>query len=265
MRRLRNGRRLRRTEDRKKRRGFAGKDRYVVNGRTCSFVPDIQKPIVAIVIVRASLERMHLPTKHLEWALYLLASCCMVGASPARRRPEKAASYDLPLTWSPFGFLGNVSIGTPPQLVTSFVDWTWINQYVFTTTCHGDPERTYDCFAKDQAIFNQSLSSSFRDQSALYPSRTWNPNHFFFYEDLTVDHASDIETVGPSSARITLQAADQQFDLSDAPYPFAGVYGLSPVFKTDNSRSSPASPPLSLLTHELLCRIHPIALLSSLV
>ncbi|KAL8848091.1 MAG: hypothetical protein Q9221_006893 [Calogaya cf. arnoldii] len=159
----------------------------------------------------------------------------MVGASPARRRPEKAASYDLPLTWSPFGFVGNVSIGTPPQLVTSFVDWTWINQYVFTTTCQGDSERTYDCFAKDQAIFNQSLSSSFRNQSALYPSRTWNPNHFFFYEDLTVDHASDIETVGPSSSRITLQAADQQFDLSDHPYPFAGVYGLSPVFKTDNA------------------------------
>ncbi|KAL8800505.1 MAG: hypothetical protein Q9182_005141 [Xanthomendoza sp. 2 TL-2023] len=143
-------------------------------------------------------------------------------------------SFDLLLTWSPFGFLGNVSIGTPPQTVTSFVDWTWIGQYAFTTTCHGNPERTLDCFAKDQAIFNQSRSHTFRNESASYPSRTWNPNHFFFYEDLSVDYASDIETIGPSSTRLTIQAADLHFNLTDAPYPFAGVYGLSPVFKGDN-------------------------------
>ncbi|KAL8818968.1 MAG: hypothetical protein Q9223_002509 [Gallowayella weberi] len=144
-------------------------------------------------------------------------------------------SFDLLLTWSPFGFLGNVSIGTPPQTVTSFVDWTWIGQYAFTTTCHGNPERTLDCFAKDQAIFNQSQSHTFRNESASYPSRTWNPNHFFFYQDLSVDYASDIETIGPSSTRLTIQAADQHFNLTDAPYPFAGVYGLSPVFKGDNA------------------------------
>ncbi|KAL8997003.1 MAG: hypothetical protein Q9188_006427 [Gyalolechia gomerana] len=167
--------------------------------------------------------------------LPLLASDGIVIASPIRPLSDAGGSFDLLLTWSPFGFLGNVSIGTPPQQVTTFVDWTWISQYVFTTTCQGDPERTPDCFAKDQAIFNQSLSHTYRNESALYPSRTWNPNHFFFYEDLTVDYASDIETIGPSSARLIIQAADQQFDLTEAPYPFAGVYGLSPVFKGDNA------------------------------
>ena len=169
-------------------------------------------------------------------ALLLLSDYQPVIGSPARLRSGSGNSFDLPLTWSSFGFLGNISVGTPPQQITSFVDWTWINQYVFTTTCHGDQSKTYDCFAKEQEFFNQSRSSTYRDESTLYPSRTWNPNHFFFYDDLTVDHASDIEVVGPSSARLTIQAADFQFDLTEAPYPFSGVYGLSPVFKEDNSK-----------------------------
>lgn len=166
--------------------------------------------------------------------LSLIASFHVISGSPARSVVSQTASYDLPLMWNPFGFLSNVSIGTPPQQVTSFVDWTWISQYVFTTRCHGDSENTYGCFSKSQRIFNESLSSTFRYESSRFPSRTWNPNHFFFYKDLTVDYASDVETVGPSSARLTLQAADFQFDLSAAPYPFAGVFGLSPVFASDN-------------------------------
>ena len=178
------------------------------------------------------------PFKPLLPGLFLFHSYNPVFGSPAQPRAELASSFDLPLTWSSFGFLGNVSIGTPPQQITSFVDWTWISQYVFTTTCHEDKDKTFDCFAKEQAIYNQSRSSTFRNESALYPSRTWNPNHFFFYKNLTVDYASDIETVGPSSARLTIQAADFQFDLTKSPYPFAGVYGLSPVLKEDNSISS---------------------------
>lgn len=201
---------------------------------------------------------------------FLLASSSLTGlvlvsGSPALQRAVKAGSYDLPLTWSSFGFLGNVSLGTPPQQITSFVDWTWISQYVFTTTCHGVADKTFDCFAKEQTIFNQSQSSTFRAESTLYPSRTWNPNHFFFYEDLTVDYASDIEVVGPSSARLTIQAADFQFDITDAPYPFAGVYGLSPVFRADNSM--PTSCVLSQQGAYLcfLFRIYAIAILPSLV
>lgn len=166
--------------------------------------------------------------------LSLITSLHLIVGSPVGPVVSQTASYDLPLTWNPFGFLTNISIGTPSQQVTSFVDWTWISQYVFTTRCHGSSEDTLDCFSKSQKIFNESRSSTFRNQSSLYPSRTWNPNHFFFYKDLTVDYASDIERVGPSAARVTLQAADFQFDLTAAPYPFAGVFGLSPVFKNDN-------------------------------
>lgn len=166
--------------------------------------------------------------------LSLITSLDLILGSPASQHVSPSASYDLPLTWNPFGFLTNVSIGTPPQQITSFVDWTWISQYIFTTRCHEDSEDTLDCFSESQKLFNETLSSTFRDESLLYPSRTWNPNHFFFYKDLTVDYASDIERVGPSSARLTLQAADFQFNVTAAPYPFAGVFGLSPVFKNDN-------------------------------
>ncbi|KAL8908892.1 MAG: hypothetical protein Q9171_005264 [Xanthocarpia ochracea] len=178
--------------------------------------------------------------------LPLLASNSIIRASPiAKNEIQRISdtkgnkgskgSFDLLLTWTPYGFAGNVSIGSPPQQFPAFVDWTWIGQYVFTTKCQGDPERTSDCFAEDQFIFNQSQSRTFRNESALYPSRTWNPNHFFFYEDLTVDYASDIQTIGPSSTRVVIQAADQQFDITEDPYPFAGVYGLSPAFKGDNA------------------------------
>ena len=104
----------------------------------------------------------------------LLSLIRMVCGSPVPPR----ASFDLPLTWNEFGFLGNISLGTPPQRITSFVDWTWISQYVFTErSCHGDESRLYECFAKGQTVFNQSRSSTFQDQSASYPTRTWNPNH----------------------------------------------------------------------------------------
>lgn len=170
----------------------------------------------------------------LSRVLLSLSLLSLVAAAPAKPRTNQPNSYDLQLTWTPFGFIGNISIGSPAQEVAAFVDWTWIGQYAFTQTCHGDRSKTYDCLSKEQLIFNQSESSTFVNQSALYPSRTWNPNHFFFYDDLSVDYASDILTVGPSSTRITIQAADMHFDLTEEPYPFTGVYGLSPVFKSDN-------------------------------
>ena len=110
-------------------------------------------------------------------------------ASPSQPHTEPAASFDLPLTWNEFGFLGNISLGTPPQRITSFVDWTWISQYAFTEkSCHGEESRLYECLAKEQTVFNQSQSSSFQDQSASYPSRTWNPNHVRYSETLIISY-----------------------------------------------------------------------------
>lgn len=107
----------------------------------------------------------------------LMSLTRIVCGSPvlSRSQPltESAGSFDLSLTWNEFGFLGDISLGTPPQPITSFVDWTWISQYVFTEkSCHGNESRLYECFAKEQTVFNRSQSSTFQDQSASYPSRT---------------------------------------------------------------------------------------------
>ena len=125
---------------------------------------------------------MYHPTSTSIVALIALTRTVCASPVPSRPRPH---SFDLPLTWNEFGFLGNISLGTPPQPITSFVDWTWISQYVFTEkSCHDDEARLSECFAKEQTVFNQSQSSTFQDQSASYPSRTWNPNHVCCPESL---------------------------------------------------------------------------------
>ncbi|KAI1391903.1 eukaryotic aspartyl protease [Hypoxylon trugodes] len=157
--------------------------------------------------------------------------------SPAGHR-RQAQSHDLPLTWNPFGFLSNASVGTPAQQFPVFVDWTWINQYVLSTTCYGQTGNPSACLDPTQHYFNQSASSTFQALPQQYPRRTWNPNHFYFYRDLTVDHGTDFLHVGPSTAKIVLQTADITFNLSGSPFPFGGVYGLSPVFHSDNASTS---------------------------
>ncbi|KAI9676089.1 MAG: hypothetical protein M1817_000832 [Caeruleum heppii] len=168
-------------------------------------------------------------------AFLALTGVGLVSAFPGRQPPpSQSKRYDMPLEWNPLGFVGTVSMGTPAQELKAFVDWTWIGQYVLTTLCNGSTTATYECLHPAQELFNQSLSTTFTNQSELYPNRNWNPNHFFFYQDLSVQYASDIHTVGPATSRITIMAADMHFTVP-YPYPFAGVYGLSPVFKSDNA------------------------------
>lgn len=165
--------------------------------------------------------------------------------------PTQARSWEMPLTWNHFGFLAKdtITVGTPPQNVTVFVDWTWISQYLITETCHGT-DNTSACLNKEQSYFRTKDSSTFRNETVLFPSRTWNPNHFFFDLDLTVDYASDILAVGPYGQRTVVQAADFQFDQGEDFYPFDGVFGLSPVFANDNGKLCTWPPICSQITHK---------------
>ena len=133
--------------------------------------------------------KMYHPTSISIVALISLTRIVCGNPVPSRTQHHtgSAGSFDLPLTWDGYGFLGNISLGSPPQPITCFVDWTWISQYVFTEkSCHGDESRLYECFAKEQTVFNLSQSSTFQDQSASYPSRTWNPNHVRCSETLSI-------------------------------------------------------------------------------
>lgn len=148
--------------------------------------------------------------------------------------------YRMHLTRDPtFGFLGNVSVGSPPQTITSFVDWTWISLYVVTDVCDGQSGNPLRCLSPQQHYFNELTSSTFESQHSLYPSRTWNPNEFFGSIDFTVDYASDVVAIGPSTSRITLQTSDLLPGIfTSTVFPFTGIFGLSPVFSTDNGMSS---------------------------
>lgn len=169
----------------------------------------------------------------------LWAALALIGntVSTVLRQPKLKECYDMPLTAHPFGFTAQMNFGTPAQNVTSILDWTWNSQYLLTTLCKGSPTNTYACLTRDQTLFNQTKSTTFKNLSTQYPSQIWNPNHFFFNLDLKVDYALDIQRIGPSTTNVRLQAGDTQFQ-EPATQPFDGVFGLAPVFPSQNCMSS---------------------------
>lgn len=169
--------------------------------------------------------------------LFFVAHCtALVARNPSKHGNTSLQSYNMPLTRNlDTGFFGTISVGTPAQKLTAFVDWTWISMWVISTTCDGGKEDISMCRAPQQIVFNQSMSSTFENVSTLYPSRTWNPSEFFGPYDFTVDYGSDIETIGPVSSRVVIQTSDIEPGLfTNTVFPFEGILGLSPVFPSDN-------------------------------
>lgn len=185
--------------------------------------------------------------------LLLLASgkfCA--GLAIPRAGASSPGQYDLPNTWTPFGFTAPISVGDPPQEFDILVDWTWISTYVWTGTCYHQENSPQECLHPDQEYFNQSASRTFRYVPELYPSRTWDPNHFFLEDPAFVNYATDFFNVGPDSTEVVLQTSDFTFNLTDFAYPFVGIYGTSPVFKGDNGMFFPLQilRLLSILTNQ---------------
>ncbi|EFE44719.1 hypothetical protein TRV_00510 [Trichophyton verrucosum HKI 0517] len=146
---------------------------------------------------------------------------------------RQQSMIDLPLKLYQNGFNTDlVTIGTPAQATRLFVDWTWIGAYTVSTKCN-HTNNAYGCLAPGQKLFNETQSTSLVNQTNLYPTRTWNPNHFFMDKDLTAVFASDIYRVGDRESRLTLQLSQLNWKAS-FPYPFSGIFGMSPVFKSDN-------------------------------
>ncbi|KAK2746042.1 hypothetical protein FQN57_003382 [Myotisia sp. PD_48] len=160
-----------------------------------------------------------------------LTSIPQTSAAPDGKRTEKVV---LPLTLERNGFNADImSLGTPKQKMRMFIDWTWIGAFIISTQCN-DTNDVFNCIPHDQTYFNQTESTSLVNQTHLYPSRTWNPNHFFFDKDLRVVFASDVLRTGNTEARITVQLSHLNWQ-TPAAYAFNGIYGMSPVFKADNA------------------------------
>ncbi len=153
---------------------------------------------------------------------------CKASAAPSKAT-SPPAGFDLPLIRDPvFGYLGNVSVGTPAQKLTVFLDWTWTSQYFLSTVCSNETAPTGKCLSPIQQYFNQSRSSSFEGELTEHANQTWYPNEFL-PAPFEVTYGSDMLKVGPTSSPITLQLSDIELGLLvQTPLSFGGIMGLMP-------------------------------------
>ncbi|KAK5987502.1 Aspartic protease-like protein pynH [Cladobotryum mycophilum] len=165
-------------------------------------------------------------------------SPCYPGSPSDLDRPYWGGSrgevYDMPMKWSPLGFLTTIELGTPKQELTIFVDWTWVSFIVMTNRCNGVYNQSA-CFFPDQITWDPRKSSSLKNLSSVYDDYTWRPNHFFFEYPMHVTIGSDSLEVGPVTKDTVLQLSDLTFDTEvlGQVFPFSGIFGLSPVFEGD--------------------------------
>lgn len=147
--------------------------------------------------------------------------------------------WDMPCDWTPNGFMGDVSFGSPKDNLRVFVDWTWVSLLVMTPRCWGEYNPSA-CLHPKQETFDPRKSSSFKNLSSEYQDRTWRPNHFFFEDPAHVTIGADKLQVGPVNSEIVAQLTDLTFDVGARgfPYPFQAIYGMSPVFNGDPSKST---------------------------
>ena len=182
--------------------------------------------------------------------------CLALAAGVAVAAPFSPCSpprgYDFPLVRDPmFGYLGNVSMGTPAQELTMFVDWTWTSQYVLSTICNHGAESTAQCLSPGQEIFNQTRSSTFVNETSKYAEQAWYPNDFF-PAPFQVSYGSDIQRGGPVATRITVQLSDVEDGLLlQVPIQFGGIMGLMPTFPHTPGELLPYSCSVRLLTSYL--------------
>ncbi|KAK5100967.1 hypothetical protein LTS08_004573 [Lithohypha guttulata] len=141
------------------------------------------------------------------------------------------AGIDVPMLRDPiFGYLGNVTLGTPAQQLTMFYDWTWTSPYFLSATCSNNTAEPDECFAASQQLFHQDNSNSFVNMTSEYPDQVWYPNEFL-PAPFEVAYGTDAMTMGSGSSAVTIQLSDIQMGLLvQMPLQFGGIMGLMPTF-----------------------------------
>ncbi|KAK0547126.1 hypothetical protein OC846_004982 [Tilletia horrida] len=179
---------------------------------------------------------MKIPSSLLSLCSIIPSVCGLTTTKPQ----AGLGTFDMKLTRTEFsGLVTNITLGTPAQEVTVFVDWTWINLYVIDSVCKGVKDAIYNCVPPSQTFYNESLSTSFKYVDSMGQT-TWDPNHFFFNNPATVNYAQEVIGMGATTTNAVIQAADFAFQIPFS-FGFLGVFGLSPVFPGDDFKTS-ASP-----------------------
>lgn len=167
------------------------------------------------------------------------------GNSPGHWNP-RGGQYDLPLDWDPLGFVSKIGIGSPKFDYKIFVDWTWVSHIVTTPKCYGQFNPSL-CMHPQQVYWDPRNSTSYKNLTSLYGDRSWKPNHFFMNDPMSIEYGSDLLHIGPVTGEAVLQLTDLEFNVSakyGVPYPFTGIFGMSPVFRGDDGKLKPVYQPL---------------------
>ncbi|KID99906.1 eukaryotic aspartyl protease, partial [Metarhizium majus ARSEF 297] len=153
----------------------------------------------------------------------------------------RGGQYDLPLDWDPLGFASRIGVGSPRFDYKIFVDWTWVSNIVTTPKCYGQWNPSL-CLHPQQPYWDPRNSTSFKNLTSEFADRSWRPNHFFMQDPMSIEYGSDLLHIGPVTGEAVLQLTDLQFNVSakyGTPFPFTGIFGMSPVFRGDDGKMKP--------------------------
>ena len=172
-----------------------------------------------------------------QLATVLIGAVAVLAAPSVYRQGavSRVQPIEVPLQRTSFGLFGNITVGTPPQPLVAFFDWTWFSLYTISAECGGDVGATAKCLSPQQSFYNQSASSTFKDEATMFADRGWNPNEFFPNTSFDVSYGEDVTAIQSASAPVIFQAGNEPPGVFvKKPFNFASIYGLAPVFKSDN-------------------------------
>ncbi|PYI33525.1 acid protease [Aspergillus indologenus CBS 114.80] len=173
-----------------------------------------------------------------NWQLPIVNQLGWLGTS------KPLPSTSVPATWNGFGYLFNITVGTPPQNLTVLSDWAWVTLFTRSARCEGRYDPAH-CVAEGQSYFDERASTTYSNQTTL-PRLRWETS--LYSPDFTVNYATDTVCIhsphNPSSLctspATTLQVSDFPFAGHHVPpVPFGGIFGLAPVIPGVNATFHP--------------------------
>ncbi|EKV19723.1 Aspartyl proteinase [Penicillium digitatum] len=170
--------------------------------------------------------------------LFLLPASTVLGSKTKKHAEATTTKVSVPMQSSPLGPLFHITLGTPPQSLTVLSDWTWMSLFARSANCVG----SYDlakCIPSGQEYFNEKDSRTFL--STNLSATGWDGTSFLPGYEFAVTYNRDKVCIGDvCDDGVSFQLSD--FDLViDEVVPFGGIFGLSPVFPSENATFYPAS------------------------
>ncbi|PWY79687.1 hypothetical protein BO70DRAFT_353399 [Aspergillus heteromorphus CBS 117.55] len=161
----------------------------------------------------------------------------LISLFPVAKPAPLLPTTSVPAFWNTYGYLFNITVGTPPQNLTVLSDWAWMSLFARSSRCVDTVDPAL-CVAPGQSYYDERLSSTF-SPSAL-PQLQWPTN--LFCPLFTVDYISDTVCINDlcTEPTTTFQASHFPFTGEWVPVqPFGGIFGMAPVLPELNETFHP--------------------------